>query len=235
MTSRSGRCRTSFRLAQRLSGILHQHQGKISWQRDRLSGITIRIELPVISPAPEKSAAAASRENGNLNVRLSCPQRRINIPPRGRLTNAGSPRRAKSFETTPRALRRSREVNSRPGFRESDSPCSAAAQQFATSFAFSVHRSPREQYVIRSDPLPRAQRKIPRCRNQHSRFHFLFSGIKRVRNASFDHSRKSPASAGSAPRQSRESAAQSPPSKPSSAARDAHVLHQQPPAFTKLS
>jgi signal transduction histidine kinase len=40
-------------------GILHQHQGKISWQRDRLSGITIRIELPVISPAPEKSAAAA--------------------------------------------------------------------------------------------------------------------------------------------------------------------------------
>jgi nitrogen-specific signal transduction histidine kinase len=40
-------------------GILHQHQGKISWQHDRLSGIAIRIELPVIAPALEKSAAAA--------------------------------------------------------------------------------------------------------------------------------------------------------------------------------
>jgi signal transduction histidine kinase len=39
-------------------GILQQHQGKISWQCDPISGTSIRVELPVIS-ALEKSPVAA--------------------------------------------------------------------------------------------------------------------------------------------------------------------------------
>ena len=39
-------------------GILQQHQGKISWQRDSNAATSIRIELPVISPASQKSSAA---------------------------------------------------------------------------------------------------------------------------------------------------------------------------------
>jgi signal transduction histidine kinase len=38
-------------------GILQQHHGKISWQHDTTVGVTIRVELPVIYPAAEKSAA----------------------------------------------------------------------------------------------------------------------------------------------------------------------------------
>jgi signal transduction histidine kinase len=36
-------------------GILQQHQGRIQWQQDRNVGTTVRVELPVIPPAPEKS------------------------------------------------------------------------------------------------------------------------------------------------------------------------------------
>jgi signal transduction histidine kinase len=36
-------------------GILRQHHGRILWQQDRNAGTTIRVELPVSSPAPEKS------------------------------------------------------------------------------------------------------------------------------------------------------------------------------------
>ena len=36
-------------------GILQQHHGQIFWQQDRNTGTTIRVELPVISPALEKS------------------------------------------------------------------------------------------------------------------------------------------------------------------------------------
>jgi two-component system NtrC family sensor kinase len=40
-------------------GILQQHQGQLSWQQVRNSGITIRVELPVIpATAAEKSNAA---------------------------------------------------------------------------------------------------------------------------------------------------------------------------------
>jgi len=39
-------------------GILQQHQGKISWQHSQSAGIAIRVELPVIPAAPEKSPAA---------------------------------------------------------------------------------------------------------------------------------------------------------------------------------
>jgi signal transduction histidine kinase len=40
-------------------GILQQHQGRLSWQQVRNSGITIRVELPVIpAAAAEKSTAA---------------------------------------------------------------------------------------------------------------------------------------------------------------------------------
>jgi two-component system NtrC family sensor kinase len=40
-------------------GILQQHQGRLSWQQVRHSGITIRVELPVIpATAEEKSNAA---------------------------------------------------------------------------------------------------------------------------------------------------------------------------------
>ncbi len=39
-------------------GILQQHHGKISWQHSRSAGIAIRVELPVIPAAPEKSPAA---------------------------------------------------------------------------------------------------------------------------------------------------------------------------------
>jgi signal transduction histidine kinase len=38
-------------------GILQQHQGKISWQQDPISGTSIRVELPVMAPAAEKSPA----------------------------------------------------------------------------------------------------------------------------------------------------------------------------------
>jgi signal transduction histidine kinase len=41
-------------------GILQQHQGKISWRRDADSGISIRVELPVMTPVPEKSGAVAA-------------------------------------------------------------------------------------------------------------------------------------------------------------------------------
>lgn len=39
-------------------GILRQHQGKLLWQQDRDAGISIRVEIPVIAPLLEKSAAA---------------------------------------------------------------------------------------------------------------------------------------------------------------------------------
>jgi len=39
-------------------GIIELHRGKIFWQHDVTAGITIRVELPVISPGPEKSPAA---------------------------------------------------------------------------------------------------------------------------------------------------------------------------------
>jgi signal transduction histidine kinase len=39
-------------------GILQQHQGKMSWQRDSNSGTSIRVELPVMPSAPEKAPAA---------------------------------------------------------------------------------------------------------------------------------------------------------------------------------
>jgi signal transduction histidine kinase len=38
-------------------GILRQHQGKLLWQQYRDAGISIRVEIPVIPPASEKSAA----------------------------------------------------------------------------------------------------------------------------------------------------------------------------------
>jgi len=39
-------------------GILRQHQGRISWWQGKGAGITIRVEIPVISPAAEKAPAA---------------------------------------------------------------------------------------------------------------------------------------------------------------------------------
>ena len=39
-------------------GILQQHHGQISWQQDRNAGTTIRVALPVIPAASEKSAEA---------------------------------------------------------------------------------------------------------------------------------------------------------------------------------
>ena len=39
-------------------GILQQHRGKILWRQDQNAGPTIRVEIPVIPPAPEKPAAA---------------------------------------------------------------------------------------------------------------------------------------------------------------------------------
>ena len=36
-------------------GILRQHHGKLFWQQDRNAGTSIRVEIPVILPAPEKS------------------------------------------------------------------------------------------------------------------------------------------------------------------------------------
>jgi signal transduction histidine kinase len=37
-------------------GILQQHQGRILWQQDRNVGTTIRVEIPVIPPHPDKSS-----------------------------------------------------------------------------------------------------------------------------------------------------------------------------------
>src|SRR6266851_2659919 len=39
-------------------GILRQHHGRISWQQDRNAGTSIRVELPVMPAAPEKSTGA---------------------------------------------------------------------------------------------------------------------------------------------------------------------------------
>jgi signal transduction histidine kinase len=36
-------------------GILRQHHGKLLWQQDRNAGTSIRVEIPIILPAPEKS------------------------------------------------------------------------------------------------------------------------------------------------------------------------------------
>ena len=41
-------------------GILQQHRGRISWQPDANSGISICVELPVMVPASEKSPAVAA-------------------------------------------------------------------------------------------------------------------------------------------------------------------------------
>jgi C4-dicarboxylate-specific signal transduction histidine kinase len=38
--------------------IVQQHQGRILWRQDKKLGITIRVELPVIPPASEKSTGA---------------------------------------------------------------------------------------------------------------------------------------------------------------------------------
>jgi signal transduction histidine kinase len=37
-------------------GILQQHQGRILWRQDRNLGTTIRVEIPVIPPAPQQSS-----------------------------------------------------------------------------------------------------------------------------------------------------------------------------------
>jgi signal transduction histidine kinase len=37
-------------------GILQQHQGRILWQQDRNVGTTIRVEIPIMPPLPEKSS-----------------------------------------------------------------------------------------------------------------------------------------------------------------------------------
>ncbi|MGC2022835.1 MAG: histidine kinase dimerization/phospho-acceptor domain-containing protein [Candidatus Sulfotelmatobacter sp.] len=37
-------------------GILQQHHGRILWRQDRIVGTTIRVEIPVIAPEPEKSS-----------------------------------------------------------------------------------------------------------------------------------------------------------------------------------
>ncbi len=39
-------------------GILLQHHGRILWKQDRTTGTSIRVEIPVIPPAQEKSAVA---------------------------------------------------------------------------------------------------------------------------------------------------------------------------------
>ncbi len=39
--------------------ILRQHKGRIFWRQDHNTGTTIRVEIPVIAAAPEKSPAAA--------------------------------------------------------------------------------------------------------------------------------------------------------------------------------
>jgi two-component system, NtrC family, sensor kinase len=39
-------------------GILQQHRGRILWQQDRNVGTTIRVEIPIISQEPDKSAGA---------------------------------------------------------------------------------------------------------------------------------------------------------------------------------
>jgi C4-dicarboxylate-specific signal transduction histidine kinase len=39
-------------------GILQQHHGKIFWQSDQNCGTSIRVELPVIAPASQRSPAA---------------------------------------------------------------------------------------------------------------------------------------------------------------------------------
>jgi signal transduction histidine kinase len=39
-------------------GILQQHHGRILWQQDSIAGTTIRVEIPVILPAHEKSTEA---------------------------------------------------------------------------------------------------------------------------------------------------------------------------------
>jgi signal transduction histidine kinase len=39
-------------------GILLQHHGRILWKQDRTTGTSIRVEIPVIPPAPERSAVA---------------------------------------------------------------------------------------------------------------------------------------------------------------------------------
>jgi signal transduction histidine kinase len=36
-------------------GILQQHHGRILWQQDSITGTTIRVELPIMLPEPEKS------------------------------------------------------------------------------------------------------------------------------------------------------------------------------------
>ncbi|MGC2137905.1 MAG: HAMP domain-containing sensor histidine kinase, partial [Candidatus Sulfotelmatobacter sp.] len=37
-------------------GILQQHHGRILWRQDQSVGTTIRVEIPVIAPEPEKSS-----------------------------------------------------------------------------------------------------------------------------------------------------------------------------------
>jgi signal transduction histidine kinase len=39
-------------------GILQQHHGRILWQQDSITGTTIRVELPIMLPEPEKSTEA---------------------------------------------------------------------------------------------------------------------------------------------------------------------------------
>ena len=41
-------------------GILRQHHGQIHWQRDRHTGTTIRVEIPVMPPAQEKEKEKSS-------------------------------------------------------------------------------------------------------------------------------------------------------------------------------
>jgi len=211
---------------------LHQHQGRFPAARPALWNHHPHRASGHFS-APENQRSA-SRENGTSTVRLSCPHPHKYPAPAERLKRRESPRRAKSFETTPRAFAGIAKSIPGPGFRAIQIHLQRSpAQQFRTSFAFLwfiVH--PAEQYVFEVIHSAGATEN-PSLRISIPDSIFVQRHQTRAQRI-VDHSRKSPASAGSGSRQVPESAAH-PASKPSSARSAMPTSPPEPARFTKLS
>ncbi len=151
-------------------GILRQHHGRILWTQDRNTGTNIRVEIPVIPPAPEKSAVAGVPVMWQPQAFSSLAAGSVNVP-------ASRTPHKRWYSRSPQNVlkrrhpldTRSRKLNPQPRIQRNQIHLAAQpAQQlghFPRVLGIVVHAA--EQHVLERDPLPRTQRKIPRRRHQH--------------------------------------------------------------------
>ena len=122
-------------------------------------------------------------------VLFNCPHAAKMSRPRGRRTNVGIPAATKiRWNANTRSCSGVRYGNSVPGFSAIKLIFALMPRTNSTTFARLLRSviHVRQQHILKCEPLSRPQRKLPRRFHQFPRFHFRFSGITSLRNASFD-------------------------------------------------